>query len=56
VIDGATPAGGPPSFDALLAASRETPVGEEPLDEIVRSALRATLEQLRSRQAAAPDC
>ena len=56
VIEGATPADGPPSFDAVLAASRETRVGEQPLDEIVRSALRATLEQLRSRQAAAPDC
>jgi hypothetical protein len=55
VIDGATPAGGPPSFDAVLAAARETRVGEQPLDELVRSALRATLEQLLSRQAAAPD-
>jgi hypothetical protein len=55
VIDAATPADGPPSFDSVLAASRETRVGEQPLDEIVRSALRATLEQLRSRQAAAPD-
>jgi hypothetical protein len=53
VIDGATPAGGPPSFDAVLAASRETRADEQPLDEIVRSALRATLEQLRSRQAGA---
>ena len=55
VIDGATPADGPPSFDAVLAASRETRVGEQPLDELVRSALRATLKQLRSRQATAPD-
>jgi hypothetical protein len=38
------------TFDALLAASRETREGERPLDELVRSALRATLEQLRSRQ------
>jgi hypothetical protein len=55
VIDGATPAGDPPSFEAVLAASRETRVGEEPLDELVRSALRATLEQLLSRQATALD-
>jgi hypothetical protein len=55
VIDGATPAGGPPSFDAVLAASRENRAGEQPLDELVRSALRATLEQLLSRQAVAPD-
>ena len=55
VIDGATPADGPASFDAVLAASRETRVGEQPLDELVRSALRATLEQLLSRQPAAPD-
>jgi hypothetical protein len=51
VIDGATSAGGPPSFDAVLAASREIRAGEQPLDELVRSALRAALEQLLSRQA-----
>ena len=55
VIEGAAPADDPPSFDAVLAASRETRVGEQPLDELVRGALRATLEQLRSRQAAAPN-
>ena len=55
VIEGAAPAHDPPSFDALLAASRETRAGEPPLDELVRSAIRATLEQLRSRQAAAPE-
>jgi hypothetical protein len=55
VIDGATPAGRPPSFDAVLAASRENRAAEQPLDELVRSALRATLEQLLSRQAVAPD-
>jgi hypothetical protein len=55
VIDRAAPVDDPPSFDAVLAASRETRVGEQPLDELVRSALRATLEQLRSRQAAAPN-
>jgi hypothetical protein len=54
VIEGAAPADGPPSFDAVLAACRETREGEQPLDELVRSALRATLEQLVSRQAAAP--
>jgi hypothetical protein len=54
VIGGAAPPGDPPSFDAVLAASRETRAGEEPLDELVRTALRATLEQLRSRQAAGP--
>jgi len=51
VIDGATAPGSPPSFEAVLAASRETRAGEQPLDELVRSALRATLEQLLSRQA-----
>jgi hypothetical protein len=55
VIEAAAPADDPPSFDAVLAASRETRLGEQPLDELVRSALRATLEQLRSRQAAAPN-
>jgi hypothetical protein len=53
VLEGATPADGPPSFDAVLAASRETREGEQPLEELARSALRATLEQLRSRQPAA---
>jgi hypothetical protein len=54
VIEAASPADNPPSFDAVLAASRETRGGGQPLDELVRGALRATLEQLRSRQAAAP--
>jgi hypothetical protein len=53
MIAGAATAGDPPSFDAVLATCRETRVGEQPLDELVRGALRATLEQLRSRQAAA---
>ena len=53
VIEGAAPPDGPPSFDAVLAASRAGRVGEQTLDELVRSALRATLEQLRSRQPAA---
>jgi hypothetical protein len=56
VIDRAMTPDGPPAFDAVLAASRETRAGEQPLDEIVRSVLRATLEQLRSRQTAAPGC
>jgi hypothetical protein len=55
VIDAAKPARGTPSFDAVLAASRETGAGEQPRDELARSALRATLEQLLSRQAAGPD-
>jgi hypothetical protein len=55
VIDRAAPPGAPPSFDAVLAASRETRVGEQPLDELVRSALRSTLEQVLSRRATAPD-
>ena len=54
VIEGAAPAAGLPSFDAVLAASREDRVGEQPLDELVRSALRAALEQLRSRQPRQP--
>jgi hypothetical protein len=55
VLEGATPAGGAPSFDAVLAASREAREGEDPLDELVRGALRAILEQLRSRHASATD-
>jgi hypothetical protein len=50
VIEEAAPGDGPPSFDAVLTASREAGVGEHSLDEVVRTALRATLEQLRSRQ------
>jgi hypothetical protein len=55
VIERAAPADDPPSFDAVLAASRENRAGEQPLDELVRGALRATFEQLRSRQAVAPN-
>ena len=55
VIEGAAPADGGASFDAVLADSREDRSGEQPLDELVRSVLRANLEQLRSRQAAASD-
>ena len=54
MIEGAAPADGSPSFDAVLAASRDGPVGERSLDELVHSALRATLEQLRSRQPRQP--
>lgn len=55
VIQAAVPAGGTPTFDAVLAGAREDRSGEQPLDKLVRTVLRATLEQLRSRQAAAPD-
>jgi hypothetical protein len=55
VIQGAARGDGAVSLDAVLAASREDRVGEQPLGERVRGVLRATLEQLRSRQAAAPD-
>jgi hypothetical protein len=48
-------AGGTPTFKAVLAAARERRSGEVPLDELVRAVLRSTLEQFRSRQAAAPD-
>ena len=44
-----------PTFDAVLAAAREDRSGEQPVDELVRTVLRSTLEQLRSRQPAAPD-
>jgi hypothetical protein len=50
MVEAVAPADGTPSFDAVLAASREVRVGERSLDDLVRSALRATLEQLRSRQ------
>jgi hypothetical protein len=50
VIRQVTPADSPASFDAVLAACREDRVGEQPLDELAREVLRATLEQLRSRQ------
>jgi hypothetical protein len=43
-----------PTFDAVLAAAREDRSGEQALDELVRAVLRSTLEQLCSRQAAAP--
>jgi len=55
IVQAAARAAGAPTFDAVLAAVREDRSGEHPLDELVRAALRATLEQLRSRQAPAPD-
>src|SRR5262245_30715536 len=48
-------AAGTTTFDAVLAAAREEPSGEHPLDKLVRAALRSTLEQLRSRQETVPD-
>jgi hypothetical protein len=54
VIEGAAPADGPPSFDAVFAASRQGRVGGQPLDDLVHSALRAALEQRRSRQLRRP--
>jgi hypothetical protein len=54
MIERAAPADGPPAFDAVLAASRTGRAGEQPLGELVRTALRATLEQLRSRQTLKP--
>ena len=43
---------GPPTFDALLAATTEDRPGESALDGLVRRVLRSTLEQGRSRNAA----
>jgi hypothetical protein len=43
-----------PTLDAVLAAVRENRSGEQALDELVRAVVRSTLEQLCSRQAAAP--
>jgi hypothetical protein len=43
-----------PTFDTVLAAACEDRSGEQALDELVRAVLRSTLEQLCSRQAAAP--
>ena len=39
-----------PTFDLVLAAACEDRSGEQALDALVRSVLRSTLEQLRSRQ------
>jgi hypothetical protein len=43
-----------PTFDAVLAAACEDRSGEQALDQLVRTVLRSTLEQLCSRQAAVP--
>jgi hypothetical protein len=43
-----------PTLDGVLAAAREDRSGEQALDEQVRAVVRSTLEQLRSRQTAAP--
>jgi hypothetical protein len=50
VIRRAAPANRTASFEAVLAACREDRVGEQPIGALVRCVLRATLEQLRSRQ------
>jgi hypothetical protein len=55
IMQAAAQAAGTPTFDEVLAAVREDPSGEQPLDQLVRAVLRSTLEQLRSRQAVVPD-
>jgi hypothetical protein len=45
-----TPAGGAPSFDAVLTAVQENRPDELPLDRLTRRVLRSALEQLRTRQ------
>jgi hypothetical protein len=55
LVQAAAGAAGTPTFDAVLAAVRENPSGEQPLDELVRAVVRSTLEQRRSREAAIPD-
>jgi hypothetical protein len=39
----------------VLAAVREERSGEQPLDHVVRAAMRSTLEQFRSRQTVVRD-
>jgi hypothetical protein len=51
----AAPAGGTPSFDALVNSARQDRTDERDLDRLVRRVLRSTLEQLRSRQATEND-
>jgi hypothetical protein len=51
-IRSATPKGGAPTVDALLASSRETQEGEDGLDRLARQVLRSTLEQMCTRQSA----
>jgi hypothetical protein len=43
-----------PTFDLVLAAACEDRSGEQALNALVRSVLRSTLEQLRSRQTPTP--
>jgi hypothetical protein len=51
----ATRTGGPPIFDALLAALEADPPGERTLDDLVRRVLRSTLEQRLSRRPTAAE-
>jgi hypothetical protein len=50
-VGAVTPAGGAPTFDALLMSSREDRADEPGLDRLARRVLRSRLEQLRTRQA-----
>jgi hypothetical protein len=50
ILTAATPASGPPSFDALLTTTQESRPDELPLDRLARRVLRSALEQLRTRQ------
>ncbi|MFD3403113.1 hypothetical protein ACFWUU_20685 [Kribbella sp. NPDC058693] len=40
---------GTPTYDGMLTAVRDSRAGEQPLDALVRTVLRSTLEQRRSR-------
>ena len=51
MLTAASPASGPPSFDALLLAAQQSQPDELPLDRLARRVLRSALEQLRTRQA-----
>ena len=48
----ATPAGGVPSFDAVLISAQESRPDELALERLTRRVLRSALEQLRTRQGA----
>jgi len=50
-----TPAGGTPTFDALLIWCCEDWRGEQGIDALTRRVLRSTLEQLRTRRKAQPN-
>lgn len=52
IVAACSRADGPPTFDALLAATTEDRPEEPALDRLVRRVLRSTLEQDRSRNAA----